>query len=117
MISITEIGNKNEINEKEFRQMTKLMYDSFLIKKTKKDKSLLEKQGLLIGLFTDLLNKYLEFQFLTSRNTKLEFINFIDKLNLQKEIIELQKGVTNIDDIKTASRRLGKKAQSSFKTK
>src|SRR5260221_11331222 len=114
--TLSEIRNRNEIREKEFDEMTKLMFDSFLIKKSRKDKSLLEKQTYLISLFSDILNKYLEFQMLSDRKRKLEVINFIDKLNLQKELINLQKGASNIDDIKAKAQRFGRKSQSAFST-
>ena len=51
------------------------------------------------------------------RKNKLELINFLDKLNTQKELLELAKGQTNITDIRKAAKRLGKKSQSAFKTK
>ena len=115
--TLTEKKGKDEIGEKEFSEMTKLIYGSFLIKRTKNDKSVIEKQTILISLFTQVLNKYLEFQMLDDKKTKLEFINFIDKLNLQKEQLDLQKGITNINDIKVAAQRFGHKSQSAFSTK
>ena len=115
--TLTELEGKDEIGEKEFSEMTKLMYGSFLIKRTKNDKSVIEKQTILISLFTQVLNKYLEFQMLDDKKKKLEFINFIDKLNLQKEQLHLQKGITNINDIKEAAQRFGRKSQSAFSTK
>lgn len=115
--TLSEIETKNEIDEKEFSEMTKLMYGSFLIERAKRDKSILEKQTVLISLFTQMLNKYLEFQMLNDKKKKLEFINFIDKLNLQKELLDLEKGITNIDDIKKTAQRFGTKPQSAFSTK
>lgn len=115
-VTIAEIRNQNEIQENEFEEMTKLMFDSFLIKKSRKDKSILDKQTYLISLFTDILKKYIELQMLSDRKRKLDVINFIDKLNLQKELLDLQKGVTKITDIKEAAQRFGGKSQSSFST-
>lgn len=115
--TLSEIRTQNEIDEKEFGEMTKIMYGSFLIKKANKDKAILEKQTILISLFTEMLNKYLEFQMLSDKKRKIELINFIDKLNLQKELLELQKGITNIDNIKEAAQRFGRKSQSAFSTK
>ncbi len=48
------------------------------------------------------------------KKEKLELINFIDKMNIQKELLELQKEETNISQIETAGKRLGKKSQSAF---
>jgi hypothetical protein len=59
----------------------------------------------------------LELQLGDSRETKLEFINFLDKLNMQKELLELEKGETKISDIKAAAKRLERKSQSAFQTK
>lgn len=115
-ITLTEIRDQNEIQENEFDEMTKLMFDSFLIKKSRKDKAIIEKQTYLISLFTEMLNKYIEFQMLSDRKRKLEVINFIDKLNLQKELLDLQKGASKIADINESAQRFGRKAQSSFST-
>lgn len=115
--TLSQIETKNEIEEKEFSDMTKLMYSSFIIKSTIKDKRILEKQAILISLFTEMLNKYLELQMLDDNKNKLEFINFIDKLNLQKELLDLHKGVTKIDDIRETAQRFGRKSQSGFSTK
>jgi hypothetical protein len=111
MTSVAEIKTKSEINEKEFSQMTKLLNESFFVKKSSKNKSIIERQGQMLTLFTEVLNKYLELKFLRNKKTKIEFLNFIDKLNLQKEMINLQKGVTNLEDIKTAANRFGRKSQ------
>ena len=112
-ITLNQIRNQNEIQENEFEEVAKLIYNSFLIKKSRKDKTTLEKQTYLISLFTEMLNKYVELQKLTDKKRKLKVINFIDKLNLQKELLDLQKGVTKISDIKETAQRFGRKAQTS----
>lgn len=48
---------------------------------------------------------------------KLALMHFIDKLIMQKELLELQAGITNLADIQIAAQRLGKKSQSTFETK
>jgi hypothetical protein len=70
----------------------------------------------LISSFVKLMDKYLELKVIDKKN-RIEIINFIDKLNLQKELLDLQKGVSNMKDIKVAAHRLGRKSQSAFLTK
>ncbi len=114
---LNDINTKNEIEESEFSKMTKHVYGSFLLNQRKSKKSDLDKQIILISLFSQMLEKYLELQMLNDKQLKIEFINFIDKLNLQKELLDLQKGKTELRKIRTASRNLGRKAQSAFKAR
>jgi hypothetical protein len=114
---LSELKAQNEIEEEEFSEMTRLLYGSFVLKKPNKDKKILEKQSILISLFTEMLSKYLELKMVNDKKIKLEFINFIDKLNLQKELLDLQKGITSINDIKETAQRFGRKSQSAFSKK
>ena len=52
-----------------------------------------------------------------SKQDKLELINLMDKLNMQKELLELLKENVSHEKLQLAADRLGKKAQSSFKNK
>lgn len=117
MTTVQEIEGLNQINQEEFNNVAKIMLDSFLIREITKDFSILSKKEELIEIFSSLLEKYLEFEFVDSKESKLYLINFIDKLNMQKELLELSKGKTNIADIKLAAKRLGRKSQSAFKAK
>ena len=53
----------------------------------------------------------------SSKQSRLTLIDFIDKLNMQKELLALDKGESTIAEIKLAGRRLGKKSQSAFEKK
>ncbi len=73
------------------------------------------KKEQLIDTFSDLIEKIMDVS--NSHQEKLVLINFLDKLNHQKEILEILSGERKIDDIKLASQRLGKKSQSAFEEK
>ena len=117
MTAIQEIRNLNQINQEEIDNISKILLDSFVIKGVYKSNSLLAKKELLLNAFSDLIEKYIELDFAKSKETKLQLINFMDKLNMQKEFLELSKGETKISDIKLAAQRLGRKSQSAFKSR
>ncbi|TCC94173.1 hypothetical protein EZ428_05180 [Pedobacter frigiditerrae] len=73
------------------------------------------KKEQLIDSFSELIEKIMDVS--NSRQEKLMLINFLDKLNHQKEVLEILSGERKFNDIKKASERLGKKAQSAFETK
>lgn len=114
---IENLEQKNTIDEQDLDKISKLVFHSFLINRNYKSHNFLDKKEELLIQFTQFLEKYLELQFLSSKKDKLELINFIDKMNMQKELLELQKNETNILNIKTAGQSLGRKSQSAFKTK
>lgn len=51
------------------------------------------------------------------RINKAKLIKFLARLDLQKDLLEVEKGRIKMTDIKAAGKRLGKKAQSAFETK
>ena len=93
------------------------MFHSFLIKRNYKSHNFLDIKEELISHFTKFLEKYLELQLLNSKKDKLGLINFIDKMNLQKELVGLKKNETTIEEIEKAGRSLGRKSQSAFDKK
>jgi hypothetical protein len=115
MLTVAEIESNNKIDENEFSQMTHIMFHSLILHPAVTDKSLLEKKSLLLTEFTDFLNKMIRFK-VTDRNKKVELIDFIEKLNLQRDLIDLQKGLINMEDAKRTADNLGRKAQTSFET-
>ncbi len=117
MIVLDKLEQQNNIEEQEFERMSKLVFQSFLIRRDYKSDNLLTKKEELITHFTQFLEKYLELQFLSSKKDKLEFINFIDKMNTQKELLELQRNEIDMIQIKLAGKSLGMKSQSAFSTK
>jgi hypothetical protein len=117
MTTLQKIENLNKIDQQEFDHITKILLESFLIKRSYTSNSFLSKKEELLDKFSAFLETYLELHFTNSKLTKLELINFIDKINMQKELLEMAKGDLKISDIKLAGSRLGKKSQSAFKKK
>lgn len=115
--ALKKLNKQNNIEASEFDNVSKLLFNSFLLENDKAKQSELDKKEELIIQFTQLLEKYLELQFLDSKKDKLELINFIDKMNLQKELLEIQRGEISISQIKKAANTLGDKSQSSFSTR
>ncbi|MCL6460512.1 hypothetical protein SAMN05444372_11712 [Flavobacterium micromati] len=117
MNAIERIKKHNSIDKVEFDSISKLMFQSFQNDKEFKNENQLTKKEELLTSFTQFLEKYLELDLLNSKKEKLEIINFIDKMNMQKELLELQKGDNSISNIQIAADRLGKKSQSTFEIK
>ena len=114
MTAIEKLERQNNIQEQEFDSIMSNVFQSFLIKKDYKSGTYLGKKEELLSYFTQFLEKYLELQFTNSKKDKLELINFIDKINMQRELLELQRNEIDISQIRIAGRRLGKKSQSAF---
>lgn len=117
MTTLEKIEQKNNIEEQEFGKMSKLLFQSFIITKKYKSFTFLGKKEELINYFTEFLEKFLDLQLVTSKRDKLELINFIDKMNVQKELLELKKNQITPAEIQLAGKRLGKKSQSAFLNK
>lgn len=117
MTVLQEIKSLNKINQKEFETVSRIVSESLMIIGKNENHSQIAQKEELIRIFSSFLEKYLEMQFVNSNENKLYLINFIDKLNMQKELLELIRGETKISGIKSASQRLGRKSQSAFKTK
>lgn len=115
MTTVSQIENK--IDRHEFDNISRMLLESFLVDANNESASAINKKEELLEHFSLFLKKYLQLHFLTSSQDKLRLINFIDKLNGQRELLELRKGKTKLADIKLAGQRLGKKSQSAFKTK
>lgn len=117
MTTLEKYENENTLEEQDFDKVSKLMFQSFLIKRNYKSHNFLDKKEELISYFTEFLEKYLELQFLNSKKDKLSLIDFIDKMNMQKELVELKKNETTLEEIEIAGKSLGRKSQSAFKKK
>ena len=115
-MAIKEAHQKNAIKPAEFDRVSKIIYNSFSLDRNITDVSDILKREKFLIFFSDFFNQLINNQILDSKS-KLEFIDFIDKLNLQKERLELEKGKLNLPDIQAAGKRIQKKAQSAFKTK
>lgn len=117
MTTIEKYENDNTLKAHDFDEFSKLMFQSFLRKNDYKNNELLKKKEELIASLTQFLEKFLELQFLDSKKDRLNLIDLIDKMNIQKELIELQKNQINLKEIEAAGKSLGKKSQSAFREK
>ena len=117
MTTLQAVKEYSQINDEELHEITKIMFDSFVIHGSYKSSSFVSKKEIMISLFTDLIEQYLKLNFSGSRDRKLQLINFISKLNMQKELLELASKEANLEDIQIAAERLGRKSQSAFESK
>jgi transcription initiation factor TFIIIB Brf1 subunit/transcription initiation factor TFIIB len=117
MTTIKEIKKQNKISASEFDSISKIVLDSFLLDVETKDISQFQKKKELLDIYKSFISKYLELKFVHSKEEKLTIIRFLDKLNLQKELLDLSEGLINLSDIKSAAKSLGRKSQSAFKIK
>ncbi len=114
MTAIQEIKDKNRIEKHDIDTLSNIVFDSILVKGDYKTTAQLDKKEKLIDAFAAFVEQLVELRLTSSKENKLELINFIDKLNMQRELLELEKGEISISDIQTAANRLGRKAQSAF---
>lgn len=114
MATAKEIQEKNFIKEEEFECISDIVYNSFIIKWDYKTTNKLNKKEELMDSFIIFLEKYLKFETVNSKERKLAVINFIDKLNLQKDLYEIEKNKITNKELAIVSKRFGRKAQSAF---
>ncbi len=114
MTEIQELEIEGNIQQQEFESMASFMFNSLAVHRVYKNSAILEKKEELLEELISFFNKYLALKFTGSLKHKLEIISFIEKLTIQKELIELQTGKLNINNIKAAAKRMEKKSQSAF---
>ena len=113
--AILSVGYRvNRIEKHDIDTLSNIVFDSILVKGDYKTTAQLDKKEKLIDAFAAFVEQLVELRLTSSKENKLELINFIDKLNMQKELLELEKGEISISDIQTVANRLGRKAQSAF---
>ena len=117
MITIDEkVERSNRIKETEFKNVSSLIYNSFLVTSYSRAKAI-ENKDILINEFIDFLSKYFESDLIKDDSEKTYLLNLIDKLTLQKEFIQLRRKEITQTNLQQAGRRLGKKSQSAFSKK
>ncbi len=107
----------SQFSDEELHEVTKIMFASLTYNSNQRDLIYILTQKALLASFSDFIEQYLKSNFSGTRENKLRLIKFVSKLNLQKELLELASGETNLKDIQKAGRRLGRKSQSAFKSK
>lgn len=115
-IAEKKIDKLNKIAEEKFNALSSKIFQSFLLNKSSSLKAI-ENKDALINSFVIFLNKYIETDLIKSNKEKMDFLNLIDNLNLQKELLQLRRKELTMSDVKKAGTRLGKKSQSAFKNK
>lgn len=113
MTTVEKLKELNCIEREEFDKLTDVLFQSMIVPENHSTKISLDKKEEIISYFNEFLKKMLEVQFLKSKKHKLEFIDMIDKLNMQLELVDLKKNNAEIRKIKKAGRSLAKKSQSS----
>ena len=115
ILSATE--NLNFIDENDFTKISAALIESVLFKRAyKKDSVITYKEDMLDSLAA-LLRKMLVGGSHISKDTKLNLIDLLDKVNTQKELLEIIKSKVSPEDLLIASQRLSKKSQSAFELK
>jgi hypothetical protein len=117
MTALKILKENNQIEHHKFKDLMNVIFESLLIKTVDVDSIYILKQKKVNNQFAVFLEQFVESGFIDSKQSKLEFINFIDKLNMQKELLEIESKAVNLKDIKIAANRLGKKSQSAFESK
>ena len=117
MTTIAAVKRSSQINDEEFREISQIIFRSFIINGEYKSHSYISKKEILLNSFSEFIEQYLKLNFSGSKENKVRLIKFISKLKMQKELLELASGETSWENIQTAGERLGRKSQSAFKTK
>ncbi|MEI9918545.1 MAG: hypothetical protein WDO14_07060 [Bacteroidota bacterium] len=112
MIPAEEIDKINRIGETDVKDLAAILLHSLSIKKDNPVESLKHQDSILNKLIS-FLEKCLDENLLNNQD-KLLVVKVLDKLNLQKELIELKLQGQSIENLKIAAERLGKKSQSAF---
>jgi thiamine kinase-like enzyme len=115
MTTLEAAKEQSRINKDELRQITDIMFETLNGKDL--NHSSVTKKEQTIDFFTHTIEQYLKLNFSGSKEQKVQLIKFVSKLNIQKELLELEAGLTNVTDIFEAGKRLGKKSQSAFEKK
>jgi hypothetical protein len=109
--------NINVIEEEDLTKISLAIFESLLIKREYKRESVVDYKEDMIKSVSDLLKKMLVQNTGMSKESKLNIIILLDKLNTQREHLEIIKSKISISDIQQASKRLSKKSQSAFELK
>ena len=115
MTAIKTIEKINKINDDEFLQVNNKVFQFFIVDNKNQKSATLEKKDELLAFYADLLKKCLEMNLPESKQDKLTFINFIDKLNMQRKLLEVMLDKKKATQLQMVSKRFGRKAQSAFR--
>lgn len=114
MIELENIKRDIQIDEKNLSDFITYVFHYSEINSSYKSKSVINKKTEIIDLLIPLLEKSLELNENMQRDIKLQIMELLDKVNLRKEVLEFFESKINKSDLEKASKRLGKKSQSTF---
>jgi hypothetical protein len=114
---ILDTENINIIDENDLKKISTVLIESVLIKSVYKKESVISYKEDMLESISALLTKILANDTGMSTEAKLNLINLLDKINTQKEILEIIRSKVSAEDLLIASERLGKKSQSAFELK
>jgi len=69
-----------------------------------------------LNIFTSFIEGSINISNFSTTSSKLELINFLDKMNRYREGLEIERRKLDVDELKKAANRFGNKAQSAFDT-
>lgn len=114
---ILDTENINIIDENDKKKISTVLIESVLIKKVYKKESVISYKEDMLDSISTLLTKILANDSGMSTEAKLNLIHLLDKINTQKEVLEMIRSKVSAEDLLIASERLGKKSQSAFELK
>lgn len=103
----------DDFDDSELKGIAEIMLKS--VNTSRKNKT---RAGLaFMHSFSSLLEELMELNLVDSKVAKLKLIDFIDKLNVRRELHEIESGAVDLNEVQKAGRHLQQKAQSSFNDK
>ena len=105
---IKSIDNNSQISEQEFGQLAHWLYGSVVLSTNDTDKQYTKKTQTLDLLIT-FLEDYYEGQVWESDELEASFLDFLSKIYLQKEILQISNGQIKAKDVQSAIKSFKRK--------
>ena len=102
----------NKVSKKDMNDVFHILSSSILIDSINTNKSELKARNVFISFFSNALEEVMRVNVVKSKSDRLKVIKLLDKLQAQRETIELAN--SNPIHLQIAAERLGKKVQSAF---
>jgi len=111
---LDKIKDDNELNKKSIEDtMEQMFYLMFNIPEKSNKQKLSFKED-IINDYIKIIEKFLVSNFIESDILKVKLIDFVNRLNTQKEILEVITNKRSQSDLEAIAFRLGERAQSAF---
>lgn len=114
MIAVESIGELNTIKVEDLNEINPVLFDAFHIDDINLGESITKDKLEWLNGFADVLKKIFFRDSTLSDDSKLVIIKLLDKINTQRDILEMIISKTSPEDLLIASERLSKKSQSAF---